>query len=172
MLKVVISFSVLISPCLVILKFHPPASHLTTLGLCSRIMFPSGGSWLLSLSEDGVARLSILFQVTWVFTCFSRHEAHISSSHRQQLTASIPTALKSAWPHANLFFLRGQVPPVLCLLMYAANHRPSDVLRSIEYFHLLLGVGYLSLKCHHFKCSFKIFYSLLSYVWNQKVLKT
>ena len=111
-------------------------------------------------------------QVTWVFTCFSWHEAHISSSHRQQLTASISTALKSAWPHANLFFIRGQIPTILCLLMYAETHRPSDVLCSIECFHLLLGVGYLSFKCHNFKCSFKIFYLLFSYVWKQKVLKT
>lgn len=105
-------------------------------------------------------------QVTWVFTCFSRHEAHISSSHRQQLTASIPTALKRAWPHANVFF-RGQIPTILCLLVYAENHRPSEVLCSFECFHLLLGVGYLSFKCRNFKCSFKIFYLLLSYVWNQ-----
>ena len=111
-------------------------------------------------------------QVTWVFTCFSWHEAHISSSHRQQLTASISTALKSAWPHANLFFIRGQIPTILCLLMYAETHRPSDVLCSIECFHLLLGVGYLSFKCRNFKCSFKMFYLLFSYVWKQKVLKT
>lgn len=34
-------------------------------------------------------------QVTWVFTCFSRHEAHISSSHRPQLAASFPTCSSS-----------------------------------------------------------------------------
>lgn len=163
MLKVVVSLSVLISPCLVILKFHPPASHLTTLGLWSRIMSPSGGSWVLSLSDDG-GGLAQHLVARW------RECSPASLGMRLiQLTASIPTAVKSAWPHANLFFIRGQIPTILCL--YAETHRPSDVLCSIECFHLLLGVGYLSFKCHNFKYSFKIFYLLLSYVWNQKVLK-
>lgn len=105
----------LASPCLVVLKLHPPdhpgaliQNHVSYWWFPALV--PQGWwGWLGSAS---------CCQVTWVFICLSRHEAHISSSHRWWATASIPPPFQSAViPHQPVLHQDpdSQNPPPACV---------------------------------------------------------
>lgn len=166
-----LTLSLLILPCLAVLRLHPSTSHLTTPN--PLIQNHVSYWWFSALVPQwwwdycrishqvrGFVGSASCCIVVCVFICLFRHEAHVNSSHRQWL-ASILSLFQSVWV---------QIQPVPQQELNSQNALPTYICREAQAFlmsYSLLNVSTGSLvllisisNVSYFKCSFKIFYLL------------
>lgn len=93
--------------------------------------------------SQGMAWLSILLQGGVCVHLPHAYEVHVSNSYRQWLAAYILPPLRSRGVQLQLL-PKSQIPRILCLLMYAKDHRPFWVLLITEYFGALASWSCLS----------------------------